>query len=81
MNENSKFLLFVARFSFINIYTQTGTRLKVSVIDCPKSYVCRVRHFPEYEIPVQPSMITDGLFNIMKSALGPFMTANPPLPI
>ena len=69
MNENSKFLSFVTLPNFTNLNTQTGTRLKVSVMDCPKGYVCRVRHLPEYEIPVQSSMITDGLFNVMKATL------------
>ncbi|KAI8147202.1 hypothetical protein BJV82DRAFT_379524 [Fennellomyces sp. T-0311] len=45
---------------------QFHLQMRVSVLDCPAGYVCRVRTTPTYTIFTQPSMMTTGLLPILK---------------
>ena len=46
-----------------------GTRIQVSMLDCPKGYVSRLLRLEEDEIPLDSTLITSSLFAVIKSVL------------
>lgn len=46
-----------------------GPRMRMTVLDCPAGYVCRLLHTNEYKMPKRPSAIPASLFPLLKLAL------------
>ncbi|KAI7858896.1 hypothetical protein BDC45DRAFT_531431 [Circinella umbellata] len=55
-------------------FCQFGLQMKVSVLDNPSGYVCRLRSTAYYKISTEPSKIPSGLLQIMKLTLKAIIT-------
>ncbi|KAI8141677.1 hypothetical protein BJV82DRAFT_172552 [Fennellomyces sp. T-0311] len=50
-------------------FHETNRRMKVSVMDCPRGYVCRVMQSDEYEIPSSARLIPSQLLPMLELTL------------
>lgn len=46
-----------------------GPRMRMTVLDCPAGYVCRLLHTNEYKMPKRPSAIPESPLPFLKLAL------------
>ncbi|KAG2223236.1 hypothetical protein INT45_006117 [Circinella minor] len=63
---------FVRKFKTV-CFNQTCFRMSISVLDCPKGIICRMKTTEDYQIPKSVSLFSSGIIPIIKLTLQPKM--------